>query len=180
MPILKPACWWCGRSRDWSTSLIDLTNWSFVSASLVLSIWWWLLLHHVAANGHSHVFVHPRKMSTPFPNWSHFDFFRCVLTWDGLEVSSTTTSPRATCWLRRSSSTLLLLGSGLHLLRGPWIERKIFYYETNHLQGDRRLSRVTLYNIRNVLYISTNGKWASPARQGSQLIGCHFSYYCSW
>ena len=26
----------------------------------------------------------------------------------------------------------------------------------------------------NVLYVSTNGEQASPAQQGSQLIGCHF------
>jgi len=45
--------------------------------------------------GHTSELVYPRKMSTPLPNWSHLERFRCTHTTDGGTVSLTTTSPQA-------------------------------------------------------------------------------------
>ena len=48
-----------------------------------------------AATGQMSTLVTPTTMSTPAPNWSHFDFFRWIRITDGLLVELTATSPQA-------------------------------------------------------------------------------------
>ena len=48
-----------------------------------------------AATGHRAQPVRPMTMSTPAPNWSHFDCLRWILNMDGCVVLSAATSPQA-------------------------------------------------------------------------------------
>ena len=46
----------------------------------------WFTYAIIASTGHTSHPVRPNSMSAPAPNWSHFDFFKCILTMEAIEL----------------------------------------------------------------------------------------------
>ena len=105
-PIRKlcPAKLSCGRPRAWSACLILEVKVDLVSGCPFLkrkngpgSVPRVAIYCRQAIRGHRRHAVFPMYTSTPFPNWSVFDFLRCIFNICGFSEQSIATSPHARC-----------------------------------------------------------------------------------